>query len=200
MKFIGITGGVGAGKSEILHFLREHYRATVVLADDVAKDLMKPGSPYWSQVVEALQVEESQILCEDGTMNRVVMAQVMFADEKKRLAVNAVVHPAVKDTVLQMVEQQKRDGDKQYFFLEAALLIEDHYDEICDELWYIHTDQQIRRDRLKASRGYTDEKIDQILARQLPEETFREKCKVVIDNSGDLQESFAQIEEVLDKK
>ena len=68
--------------------------------------------------------------------------------------------------------------------MEAALLIEDHYDVICDELWYIHTDEQVRAERLKESRGYDDEKIESIMANQKSPEEFKKACQVVIDNSG----------------
>jgi dephospho-CoA kinase len=84
--------------------------------------------------------------------------------------------------------------------LEAALLIEEHYDEICDEIWYIYTKEEIRRKRLKSSRGYTDEKIDGIFSSQLGEAEYRRKCKTVIDNNGTPQEAFAQIEEALRRK
>ncbi|HBA63793.1 MAG TPA: dephospho-CoA kinase, partial [Lachnospiraceae bacterium] len=76
---------------------------------------------------------------------------------------------------------------------EAALLIEDKYDEICDELWYIYAGEEIRRERLKKSRGYSDEKIDSIFASQLSEEVFRSHCDVIIDNSGVFSQTKEQI-------
>ena len=81
--------------------------------------------------------------------------------------------------------------------LEAALLIEEHYDEICDELWYINTSRENRRARLKESRGYSDAKVDQIFASQLSEEEYERHCKVVIDNNGLPEQTFAQIDEAL---
>ena len=81
-----------------------------------------------------------------------------------------------------------------YTPLEAALLIEDHYDEICDEIWYIYTSEEVRRKRLKESRGYTDEYITNIIRKQLSEEVFREKCHVVIDNSRSVEETREQID------
>ena len=76
---------------------------------------------------------------------------------------------------------------------------EEHYDEICDELWYIYTDEQNRRERLKISRGYSDEKIDSMMKTQLSEEMFRKKCKVVIDNSRDFEYTCVQIQEAIKK-
>ena len=81
--------------------------------------------------------------------------------------------------------------------LEAALLIEEHYDEICDELWYIYTSEENRRERLKLNRGYSDEKIDNIFASQLPESTYREVCKAEIDNNHLPEDAFRQIDALM---
>ena len=83
------------------------------------------------------------------------------------------------------------------FIVEAALLIEDHYDVVCDELWYIHTEEPVRAKRLKEARGYDDEKIASICANQKSPAEFRSACQVVIDNSGDLADTYRQIEEQL---
>lgn len=79
--------------------------------------------------------------------------------------------------------------------MEAALLIEDKYDEICDELWYIYADEHVRRERLKQDRGYTEHKIDEIMASQLSEEEFSDHCDFEIDNSGDLEDTIRQIDQ-----
>ena len=92
-----------------------------------------------------------------------------------------------------VLEQEKEEGRLRYLVLEAALLIEEHYDEICDELWYIYTSENIRRQRLKASRHYTDEKITDMIASQPSEDTFRQACQAVIDNSGDFEDTKRQI-------
>ena len=83
--------------------------------------------------------------------------------------------------------------------LEAALLIEEHYDEICDELWYINTSRENRRKRLKIQRGYSDEKIDNIFASQLTDEQYKENCKVIIDNNGTIEESILQIQKAFEQ-
>lgn len=78
--------------------------------------------------------------------------------------------------------------------LEAALLIEEHYDEICDELWYIYTREDIRKERLMRSRGYSPEKVQQIFDSQLQEAVYRKQCKVVIDNNGTVEDAIRQID------
>ena len=78
--------------------------------------------------------------------------------------------------------------------MEAALLIEEHYDEICDELWYIYTREEIREARLMESRGYSREKVQQIFSSQLKEAEYRKHCSVVIDNNEGLEEMHRQID------
>ena len=92
---------------------------------------------------------------------------------------------------------QKEKNELELLVLEAALLIEEDYGAICDELWYIYTSEENRRMRLKESRGYSDEKIDSIFNSQLTEAQFRAGTQVTIDNNGDLEETFRQIENAL---
>ena len=77
-----------------------------------------------------------------------------------------------------------------------AAVIEDHYDTIVDEMWYIYADEDIRRQRLKESRGYSDEKIDEIFASQNSDDVFRKFCCVVIDNSGSIEDTGKQLKEL----
>lgn len=195
MRFIGITGGVGAGKSELLAYLRSKPGVRVMLADEIAHLLMEPGQTCYYEIVE--HFSEEKILNEDLTFNRNALADRIFSDKAKREELNAIVHPAVKKYVLEQYNKEKKEGRTEFLFLEAALLIEEHYDEICDELWYVYTSEANRRQRLKASRGYTDEKVDAIMASQLPEEEFRRVCRITIDNNGSVEQLYEQIEEGL---
>ena len=196
MKFIGITGGVGAGKSAILDFIREHYRAKVVLADDLAKELMEPGTVCHKKLLEAFCSDG--VFDEAGVMDREKMAALLFTKPRKRQEMNAIVHPAVKEEILRQVAEEREKGELSYFFLEAALLIEEHYDAICDELWYIYTSEEKRRQRLEQNRGYSPERIERMMASQLPEQVFFEHCAVVIDNNGTPEEAIRQVTEILD--
>lgn len=191
MKFIGITGGVGAGKSVILTHIQKHYNAKVLLADRVAEELMQPGTACYQKLIETFG--DAGVFDANGVMDKNAMARIIFSDEAKRAQMNAIVHPAVKTFVLAEVEREREKGELDYFFLESALLIEDHYDAVCDEIWYIFTSEENRRSRLRKNRGYSDEKIDHIFASQLSEDVFRSHAKHVIDNNGTPEEAFQQI-------
>jgi dephospho-CoA kinase len=107
------------------------------------------------------------------------------------------VHPAVKDFVLAAIETERQEGVCDFFVLEAALLIEEHYDEILDELWYIRSEESIRMERLKQSRGYSDERIRGIMQSQLSDEIFMQHCQIMIENNHDPEATYRQIDEKL---
>ncbi|MBQ4536291.1 MAG: dephospho-CoA kinase [Lachnospiraceae bacterium] len=195
MRFIGITGGIGAGKSEILRYIKKHYKCEIYLADEVAHLVKEPGTRCFAELVELLGPE---IVGEDGFINKAVMADKIFADEAILEKVNAIVHPAVMDFILEKLETAIIRGDVELFFVEAALLIEAGYKEVLHELWYIYADVETRAHRLRVSRGYSEEKIVQIMESQLSEEEFRKECDFIIDNSGRLEDSFRQIDEKLE--
>lgn len=195
MKFIGITGGVGAGKSEILKYIKRHYKCEIYLADEAAHEVKRAGTECFDRLVTLLGCD---IVGEDGEINKAVMADKIFGDEELLRQVNEIVHPAVKDYLMAKYEAALENPDIELFFVEAALLIEAGYKELVDEMWYIYADSNVRRKRLMYSRGYSEEKIQNIMDNQLTEEEFREACDFVIDNSGLLADSYRQIDKKLE--
>lgn len=196
MRIIGFTGGVGSGKTEALAYIREKYHCRVILADEVAHRVKEPGQECYGPLVELLG---TGILAPDGRIDRAAMAEKIFAGDGMLGKVNALIHPAVKRYVLSAIGQARKEGTLDFLFVEAALLIEDGYGDILDELWYIHAPESVRRARLKESRSYSEEKITGILASQLPEEEYRKHCRVVIDNGGSLADTCRQIDGKLEE-
>ncbi len=190
MRLIGITGGVGAGKSTIREYIKAHYRCRVYLADQVAHAVKEPGQPCYEALVELLGRE---VLEENGQIHKGRMAERIFRDENLLEQVNALVHPAVRAYLLEKVREAREEGWAELFFIEAALLIECGYRDIVDEMWYVHAGEDLRSGRLRESRGYSPEKIGQIMGSQLTEEGFRAGSDFVIDNSGTPEESYRQI-------
>ena len=94
------------------------------------------------------------------------------------------------------MEKERQKGYYEYVILEAALLIEDHYDAVCDELWYVYASEQTRKKRLMSDRGYSEDKVDQIFAAQLSDEMYRNYCRVVIDNDRDESYVLEQIKQL----
>ena len=190
MKIIGVTGGVGAGKSMVLNYLEKRYGAKLILADLVGHEMMEPGHEAYEQVVKVFGQE---IVSEDKTIDRKALGAIVFADEKKRMILNRIIHPAVRQEILRRLKEAEL-SHLSSVVVEAALFLEENYDAFCDETWYIYTDEKIRRQRLKESRGYSDERIDQIFRSQKTHEEFQKRCMFMIDNNGSEEETFRQID------
>lgn len=199
MKIIGITGGVGAGKSEVLSFLEKACGAFVIQADRVGHLVMEPGTRGYRRIVEAFgervlkEETEHPAAGRERPVDRGVLGEIVFHDPEKRKVLNGIIHPEVKSFIRGEIERVEKAGNYRLFVMEAALLIEDHYEEICGEFWYIHASEAVRRERLLKSRGYTEEKITAIFHSQQPEAVFRARCQAVIENGGSMEETHAQI-------
>lgn len=183
---IGITGGVGCGKSSVLAYLREHTWCRIVLADEVGHLVKEKGTQCYDQLVKLLGKD---ILMEDGVIDRTKMAALVFAHDHLLKQVNGIIHPAVKTYIRQEMDREEAAGEVEVFFLEAALLIEAGYLPWLDELWYVYSEETVRKQRLKQGRNYTEEKCEQIMAKQLADKEFRRYAQVVIDNSADFEET-----------
>ncbi len=194
MRIIGITGGVGAGKTRLLAYIESHYSCRVIYADAAAHRMQEPGTACYERLTALLG---GDVLDREGRIDRARMAEKIFRDDALLSGVNAIVHPAVREYIEKEIDSERALGRIDYFFIEAALLIEERYDLICDELWYIYADREVRRQRLINERGYSGQKADAIMASQLKEEEFRMHCQVVIDNSASLSDAYAQIDRQL---
>lgn len=192
MKVLGITGGVGSGKSEVLNYLKGAYDACVCQMDETAKELQKKGTDCFRRIVEQFG---TGVIGPDGELDRAELGRIVFADEAQLKRLNAIVHPEVIRWVREDIARQAEEG-RALYVVEAALL-PDVGSELCDELWYIYAEESVRRERLKASRGYTDGKITQMILSQPAEEKFRSVCTAVIDNSGSFEVTKREIGERL---
>lgn len=197
MKIIGITGGIGSGKSLVARIMQDKYHAYIVNTDQIAKEQMEPGGISYGAVVSYFG---KGILAKDGTIDRSKLSQVVFQDKEKLLMVNQLTHPNVLMEVKREIEAESARGVHPYFIIETALMIESGYDLACDEVWYVHSSSEERRARLKMSRGYTDGKIDSIFHSQKKEEEFLRHFEIVIKNNGSVEELEEQIEVCLSNR
>ena len=193
MKVIGITGGVGAGKTQILEYLNNKYGATICQADAVGKKLQKKGTECFDAIVAHFGTE---ILDAKGELDREKLADIVFSDKVELSVLNSIVHPAVKEEIYKKIAKEERKNTN-LFILESAILIEDHYEEICDEFWYIYVEDSIRKKRLIYARGYDSKKVDDIIAAQLPKSMFMKHCDRVIDNSNTFEETKIQLDKIV---
>ena len=146
----------------------------------MGKKLQKKGTKCFEDIVECFG---TKILDEKGELDREKLAAIVFTDNDKLAKLNAIVHPAVWEEVEKKVAKEKRKNTN-LFIIESALLIETHYDKMCDEVWYVYVDAVTRKKRLVYARGYDPRKVDDIIAAQLPKDEFMKHCDRVIDNSN----------------
>lgn len=189
-----IFGGVGSGKSLVLEILREQYGAEVIGMDETAHRLYEPGQPGHRAVTSLLGDE---VVRPDGTLDRQKMAGILYRDQEAMQALEKVIHPLV----YQEVEREVREAAERcgLVVVETALP-EKTKSDIYDELWYVYTPEQIREERLMESRGYTRERVREIMSRQLPEEAFRDMADWVLVNDSTKEALEERIRERLTEK
>jgi dephospho-CoA kinase len=196
LKTIGITGGVGAGKSKVLSYLKDNYNCRIIMADEVAHLLYCRGELCYKKLVELLGIE---VLDKQGNIDKAKMASMIFARNDLLEKVNKIVHPMVKEYIINELDLEKERQNFDFVFVEAALLLEEHYDEFLDEVWYIYASVETRKARLMENRHYSMEKIDSIMSKQLSEDEFRRRSQQVISNDGDLKETCEDIDRIMAK-
>ncbi|MBS7009468.1 dephospho-CoA kinase [Anaerostipes sp.] len=196
-KVIGITGGVGSGKSEVLNILKEDYGAGLIEADRVAHELMEPGAVCYEAVVKQFG---KKILTDKGEIDRAALGAVVFQDEDKLRLLNSLTHPQVVKEIMRRMDVMEKDPKIGLIVYEAALLTGAEFEQRFDQLWYVFAREDLRFQRLKEGRGYSDEKTASMIKSQPGEESFRNAATHIIDNSGSLDETRRQIAGILGLK
>ncbi len=194
MKVYGITGGAGTGKSEVIKMLQENFGGCVIMSDEVARELMQKGNISYQLIVEYFGRD---ILMDDGEIDRKKLADHVFNNKEALEKLNSMTHPYVKDEIRKLITEAEASGECRFVALESAILLECGYEDICDEFWYVYTKPEIRRQRMKETRNYSDEKVDSVMRNQQPDEVFFEQCSFVIENNTTLSDVYDQLKEKL---
>ena len=187
---IGITGGIGSGKSAVLDILKNEYGAHIIKADDVAKDVMVNDSECVSKIKEAFAEESYNA---DGTLNKAYISGEIYKDESKRELINSIVHPIVQKRIIDQICKVRN----KLICIEAALLIESGYKAMCDEVWYVYCEISERKRRVLSSREMTEEKFESIVESQLSEDDFKRCTDKLINNSFDIDFTRKEVQRVL---
>jgi dephospho-CoA kinase len=189
VKIIGLTGGIGSGKSTAAAMLSE-LGALVIDADRVGHEVYLPGTPGWNQVVAAFGRD---IVAADGSIDRKRLGTIVFADRARLAQLNGIVHPLIADAVRQRIAEHARRAPRTPIVVEAAVLIEANWQTLVDEVWLVVAGGEAVVGRLGAQRGLSREAVEARVASQLSEAERRKHATVVVDNSGTLEELRAQL-------
>ena len=186
---VAITGGIGCGKSEVARILREE-GVPVLDADDVARDVVKPGGDAAKKIAARFG---AAVMQPDGSVNRRRLAEIVFCDENARKELNAIVHPPVRAAMREWRETQHRAGSACVGVI--PLLYETGADREWDEVVCVASSADVSRARL-GGRGWSEDEISRRQAAQMGLDEKRKRAGFVIENDGSLAELAARVRAV----
>lgn len=187
MYVIGLTGGIGSGKSTIAAILEEQ-GAVVLNADLVGHEVYLPGRPAWQEIVDAFGRD---ILAPDGTIDRKKLGAAVFSDPRALKRLNRIVHPRMKGMMREKLAELDRDG-VEVAVLEAALLFDAGWDDLADEVWVTVAPPEVAAERAAQRSGLPVEQVLERIKAQMSNEERARRSHVVIDTSGDLDATRRQ--------
>lgn len=186
---IGLTGGIGSGKSTVAGMLAE-LGATVIDADKVGHEVYAPGTDGFRRVVEAFGRE---IVAADGTIDRRRLGERVFAEPAELARLNALVHPLIGDEIRRRLQAAFAQETGGAIVVEAAIMLEAGW-RFFDRIWVVVASPEVAIARVAASRGLPRAEIERRIAAQMSNAERRRAADVVIDNDGTLAELRAQVE------
>ena len=194
MIIIGLTGGVGCGKSTVGNKMKEIFSVKLQMTDQIGHLAMEEGTRCYAEIC---RIFGKDMIAENGQIRRDKLAEVVFTNLEKLEILNGLIHPWVIEYLKTDIERERKEKRFQFYVIESAILLETNLDRLCDVVWYVNTDKDIRRKRLQDSRGYSDEKIDAIMAQQKDSAWIQEHCQVDIRNNAILEETMEQVKKQL---
>lgn len=182
---IGVMGGIGSGKSEILNYMETKHHATIIEADKIARDILLNDESVKSQAKklfpDAFNGDE---------IDTDKMADIVFNDPNKLEALNSLTHPPTINEIINQITNAK----SKYVVVESALFLGEEVADLTDELWFIYCDKKERINRLVKTRGYSKEKAVAIIANQPNDEDYNSAADGFIDNTGDFDKTIEQVD------
>lgn len=195
MKVIGLTGGTGSGKSVVSKSLAEA-GAVIVDADQIAHEIILKGKPAYQEIIAYYG---SGILDEDGNIIRKKLGEIVFNDGEKLAFLNQCTHKYICAEVDRQIAAAKEAGTAIAIVLDAPLLLEAGLEQVCDWVWVVYADPEVRAQRVMARDGVTYELAKARIANQKSWEEYKQAADTVIDNSKDLAYLQGQLSELLKK-
>lgn len=192
MKIIGLTGGIGTGKSTVSAYLAQK-GCRLIDADKISHQMTEPGSPCLLEIREAFGAE---FFLGDGSLDRKKLGRLVFADAEKKAQLEEIITRRVIEKTLQLVQMYRQQQEK-LVVIDAPLLFECGMQRYTDETWLVVCRSEKRIARIVARDGLTPEEIEARIANQMPEAQKETLADHVIDNSGELLGLYAQIDALL---
>lgn len=189
---IGLTGGIAAGKSLVSDTLAE-LGAWILDADAISREVVEPGTAGLKAVAEEFG---EGVLHPDGSLNRAALGAEVFADEKKRERLNAILHPIIKAEMLSRGEEIERQHPGDMIVFDVPLLIESGWQDVAEEVWLVTAPLEQRIKRIALRDGLDREQAVQRIASQMPDEEKAKYANIIINNGGSIQELRRLVEKL----
>ena len=191
MKTIGLTGGIGSGKSTVSQLLGE-LGAFVIDANKVGHEIYLPGKEAWKQVTAAFGQD---ILAPDQTIDRKKLGAIIFGSDDARKKLNSIVHPLMFKDIDYRIKEKRADGFTKPIVVEAAILIEANWLPLADEVWLIVTNKNAVIERVASQRGLSARDTEARIASQLSDAERRKYATLVIENDGSLEDLKIKVQQ-----
>ena len=191
MKVIGLTGGIGSGKSTVSQFLAE-LGAVILNADEVGHKAFKPNTEIWRKVVAAFG---RQIVTPDGNIDRKKLGNIVFGNPESLFRLNQIMHPRMYALVKNQLEEYRRQGTR-VVVLEAPLLLEAGWTPLVDEVWVTVASEATVLRRLQEQKGLSGEEALARIRSQLPSAERIRRADVVINTDCDLDELKSKVKDL----
>jgi dephospho-CoA kinase len=186
MFVIGLTGGIGTGKSTVAEVLKEQ-GAPVLSADLVGHEVYLPGRPGY----HAILAEWPEVRADDGTIDRKKLGGIVFGDPKKLAKLNSITHPRMKGMMREKLAEIERQGAT-VAVLEAALLLEARWDDLATEIWLTDTPPEVAAKRVAERSGLDEKQVMERIRSQMSRDERKQRAQKVIDTSGDMEATRRQ--------
>ncbi|MBV8054996.1 MAG: dephospho-CoA kinase [Deltaproteobacteria bacterium] len=184
MLTIGVTGGIGSGKSTVTKFLQE-LGAPIIDADKVGHAIYAPDGPAYSDVIAAFGPE---ILASDGAIDRRKLGPIVFADASALKRLNSIVHPKMFARMGEMIKHLRASGERNPIVVEAAILIEANWQALFNEIWLVIASKERVVERIERDRGLKPEQTEARIRAQLSDEERQKHSTLVIINNGTIEQ------------
>ncbi|TFJ93912.1 dephospho-CoA kinase [Lentibacillus salicampi] len=189
---IGLTGSIASGKSTV-SLMFDDFNIPVIDADKISREVVRPGEKAYEQIVDTFGGE---ILRDDQTIDRKKLGAIVFENEDKRQALNSIVHPAVREKMLERRDAHVDTGEK-CVVLDIPLLFESKLTNFVDKTVVVYVDEQVQLERLMDRDGYSEKEAYQRIHAQMPVKEKAELADAVIDNNGSKYDAYQQLESLL---
>ncbi|WP_336046677.1 dephospho-CoA kinase [Solibacillus ferritrahens] len=189
---IGLTGSIASGKSTVAKMIQS-YNLPIVDADQVARQVVEPGSPTLLKIAE---VFGQDVISEDGTMDRAKVGSLIFHDESKRQQLNAIIHPAIREEMIRQRDEFISYGEKNVF-MDIPLLFESKLEHFVEKIIVVSVTEGVQLERLMERNDLTEEEAKARIGTQIPVKDKEALADAVIYNNGSLEDTALQLQNIL---